>query len=218
MKKFITSAYSLLIAMAMTASCSTIGTAGNGASSAQTSQSKPSGSGLGNMLGGLLGDLVGNAIPLSEEAIQGTWKYSSPACKFDSESALAKAGGAVAATTAEEKLGNVYSKIGIKSGSCSYTFNADKTCVMKFGKRTIKGTWSLDAENRDLQIKATLFTLKAKAYYNTKELTLLFDADKLLNIVKVLSAFAGNLNSSIASVSGILDSYDGMQLGMNLKK
>ncbi len=221
MKKIVLSAAAILAATLLTTSCASMGNAGASASASSTSSSSSSSSGSDGgqgLLGSLLGGLVGEAIPLSDRTIQGTWTYASPECRFKSENALASAGGAVAASTIENKLADIYAKVGIKKGVCSFTFNEDKTCEIKYGSKTLSGTWSLDAKNRDLVIKAGLLTLNAKAYYSVKELTLLFEADKILSVVKVLGSIAGGVSSTVGSLTQILDNYDGLLLGMNLAK
>ncbi len=201
----------LFVALVGAASCS----------ASTASQSEQSGkSGVGNLLGSLLGDVISNAVPLSEEAIRGTWTYDSPECRFESENALSKAGGAVAASTIETKLSNIYSKIGIKKGACTFTFNEDKTCVITIGKKKINGKWTLNTETRELNIRSNtgIVKLNAKAYYSVHELKLLFDADKILTVVRALSAITGKFSTTLSTLSSALDSYDGLQLGMNLTK
>lgn len=218
MKKIVLSAAAILAATVLTTSCASLGNAGAASSTSSSSASSSSGDSGQSLLGSLLGGLVGEAIPLSDRAIQGTWSYASPECRFKSENALASAGGAVAANTIENKLAEIYAKVGIKKGVCSFTFNEDKTCEIKYGNKTLKGTWTLDAKNRDLVIKAGLLTLNAKAYYSVKELTLLFESDKILSVVKVLGSIAGGLSSTVGSLTQILDNYDGLLLGFNLSK
>ena len=46
----------------------------------------------------------------------GTWTYSGSAVEFESDNLLMKAGGAAAATMAENKLNEQLSKVGIKEG------------------------------------------------------------------------------------------------------
>ena len=72
---------------------------------------------------------VVNAITGNTETIDmtGTWSYKSSAVEFESDNLLMKAGGAAAATMAENKLNEQLSKIGIKDGQMSFTFNADST-------------------------------------------------------------------------------------------
>ena len=61
---------------------------------------------------------VVNAITENTETIDmtGTWSYKSSAVEFESDNLLMKAGGAAAATMAENKLNEQLSKIGIKDG------------------------------------------------------------------------------------------------------
>ena len=70
---------------------------------------------------------VVNAITGTTESIDmtGTWSYKGSAVEFESDNLLMKAGGAAAATMAENKLNEQLSKIGIKDGQMSFTFNAD---------------------------------------------------------------------------------------------
>ena len=60
--------------------------------------------GTTSLLGNLLSSVLGESATLSAKSVVGTWKYCGTDCVFESESLLAKAGGAVAATEIEEKL------------------------------------------------------------------------------------------------------------------
>lgn len=64
---------------------------------------------------------VVNAITGTPETIDmtGTWNYKGSAVEFESENLLMKAGGAAAATMAENKLDEQLSKVGIKAGHLS---------------------------------------------------------------------------------------------------
>ncbi len=170
-----------------------------------------------NALGGLLSGLVGSAIPLDAKMLVGTWNYASPDVRFTSDNALAKAGGAVAAQTVEDKVSAIYSRLGIAPGTCYFTFAEDNTCTMRLGKLPLSGTYELDAKNRQLALKLKGgIKLNATVYYDTKQLTLLFEADKLMSFAKSVAKVAGKANSTVSSLSGVLDNYKGMQLGMNL--
>lgn len=172
------------------------------------------------LINNLINGLVSQAIPLSQKAIEGTWTYSSPACKFTSENYLAQAGGVVAATAVEDKLAQGYAALGITPGQCTFSFAADGSCVIAMGTYQIAGTYTLNAETRELSIVSTtgLIKLNATAYYSIGQLTLLFDAGKLLQLTKAVAAFTGKGSSTISTISGLLNSYEGMQVGMNLTK
>ena len=108
---------------------------------------------------------VVNAITGTPETIDmtGTWNYKGSAVEFESENLLMKAGGAAAATMAENKLDEQLSKVGIKAGQMNFTFNADSTFTSTVGKKTLKGTYSYDASAKQVDLKfLKLLNLHAK--------------------------------------------------------
>lgn len=162
---------------------------------------------------------VVNALTGTPETIDmtGTWSYKSPAVEFESENLLMKAGGAAAASMAENKLDEQLSKIGIKDGQMSFTFNADSTFSSKVGRKTLKGTYSYDPSTKQVDLKyLRLINLHAKVNCNSNSLELLFNSDKLLKLM----AFIGSKSSNTAlkAVSSLADNYDGMMLGFELAK
>ncbi|NDV82889.1 DUF4923 family protein [Bacteroides sp. 51] len=149
--------------------------------------------------------------------ITGTWSYSGSAVQFESDNLLNKAGGAVAASTVESKLDTQLSKVGIKAGATSFTFNEDGSFSSVIGKRTIKGTYTYDSSASTLNLKFSgLVGMNAAVTGSSNNMSLLFDADKLLQLV----TFLGNKvnNTTIKSITALAESYDGMKLGMEMKK
>lgn len=147
----------------------------------------------------------------------GTWTYSGSAIEFESDNMLNKAGGAVAAGVAEKKLDEQLSKVGIKSGQMTYTFNADSTFSAKLGTRDLKGTYSYDASTKQVKMKfAKLLPLNAKVNCTSTSMDLLFNSDKLLKLITTLSGKSNN--STLKTISSLAGSYDGMMLGFSLKK
>lgn len=201
-------------------SCMTSRTASNTAASTGSSASSSQSSTAGNILGSLLGSLIGNAVPVNEKNIAGTWVYSAPEVRFESEDFLSKAGGEVAAASIEKKLSDLYSKVGITPGSCTYVFNADKTCSVTIGGKAINGTFTVDSANNAIEIKSNtgLIKLKGKVFFGLNSLIILFDADKILSIVQTVAAFTGDNNSTLGTLAGALNQYQGLMLGMNLQK
>lgn len=49
-------------------------------------------------------------------------------------------------------------------------------------------------------------------------MNMLFKADKLMEILKVISNTASNLSSSAAVINAVLGKYNGMRVGFELKK
>lgn len=147
----------------------------------------------------------------------GTWDYSGMACEFETENLLKKAGGAVATSAVEKELNQQCAKIGIVPGKFGFTFNADSTFVNTYGKKQYKGTYSYNAHTQSVNLKyARIIGFSAKTEVSVKDMTLLFNADKLLTL---LTFFGSKSNSTlIKTASNLAKEYDGMLLGFELKK
>lgn len=190
-----------------------------------TSQSSQSGqsssaSQAAGMLGSLLEGLISNSVKVTEKTLQGTWIYQSPACRFTSEDALTQAGGAVAATTAENKLNDIFTKAGIVQGSTKFTFNSDNTCSVEIGGKSMGGTYSLNSESRNITIAVYggLVKFNGKVFYSGKTLSVLFDANKLLSTIQIIAAFTSKSDSMLGSLASMLGNVDGMMIGMNFTR
>ena len=129
MKKSYISMAVLAGSLMLATSCGTTAGMGNSSSSSNTTSSAVSTgtSLLGNLLSGVLGGST-----LSANSIVGTWNYTGADCVFETENLLAKAGGAVAANKVESEINDNLAKVGIKKGSCAFTFNSDIHC--QFGR------------------------------------------------------------------------------------
>lgn len=171
-------------------------------------------SGIGN----ILGQLLNSSSSLTQNDLIGTWKYQSPDCVFESENLLAKAGGAVASEKIEQKLASQLSSVGIKSGACSFTFNKDNTYNAVIGGKSITGNYTLDAKNKTIKMTylGGLGSMTPRIVKNGSSISLLYESDKLLKLVSTVSKLSGS--SSIKTLSSLLGNYDGMYIGMKLKK
>jgi hypothetical protein len=188
----------------------------------QTVSTTPTGAsqnygGLGSGLEKLLGSLLGNTT-LSQKDIIGTWRYSSADCVFESENFLMKAGGEVAAAKVEEKINATLTKLGLTGEQITFTFNADNTYTASIKGRVIQGTYALDVANKKLTLTYLngLGTITPQIAKTGNKMSLLYDADKLLKFLTTISAVSNN--STLKSLSTLLESYDGMLIGWELQK
>ena len=162
---------------------------------------------------------VVNAITGTPETIDmtGTWNYKGSAVEFESDNLLMKAGGAAAATMAENKLNEQLSKVGIKEGQMSFTFNADSTFTSTVGKKKLNGTYSYNASTKQVDLKyLKLLNLHAKVNCTSNSMDLLFNSDKLLKLMTFLGSKTNS--TALKTVSSLAENYDGMMLGFGLKK
>ncbi len=174
-------------------------------------------------------NVVGGAISKLDLSIEGTWKYSAPEVQFKSDNLLAQAGGAAATTKIENTLSKIYGKIGMNE-SFTYTFNADSTFTqtIKIGStvKNLKGTYSLDKENKIITLKYSALGKvglgKINAIYaNTgTSLALLYDASDLMSFLKKVISTVSSLTgkTSLATLSTLMENYDGILLGCKMTR
>ena len=79
---------------------------------------------LKSILSGVANAVANKVTNASGVSLEGTWKYTGPDCKFESDNFLAQAGGELASKKVEEKMSDVLTKLGFTDG-CTYVFNDD---------------------------------------------------------------------------------------------
>ena len=171
-----------------------------------------------SLLANLLSGMLESSTTLTQADIQGTWKFASADCVFESENLLAKAGGAVAATKIEENLNTQFAKFGINANTCAYTFNSDNTYAAKIGSYTVNGNYTLDTKTKTIKMTylGGVASYSARVAWVGNNLSLLIESDKLLNLLKALSALKSN--SNITTLSSLLNNYDGLYVGIQMSK
>lgn len=175
-----------------------------------------SGSTSGSIIGGLLNNVIGSGTFSKEDLCAHTWKYSKPGCAFTSENLLAKAGGEIAASKVEEKLSTYYNKFGFSSSNTQFTFTTDGNFSAQIDGKPWQGSYTFDEKTHAIQLKGLLLSASGYATKTTNGISLLFDQKKLLNLIKMLSAFKGS--STLSAVGTIANSYDGMRVGFEMTK
>lgn len=215
MKKIFMSAAVVCAALCMN-SCGISTPAGTTANTNTVAAGAQTGSTLLNYV---LGNLINNTTSFTKADLVGTWNYKGSDCKFESENFLKQAGGEIAASTLEKKMDETFAKIGIKEGSCSFTFNEDGSYAANFGGRTLQGTYTFDEANGKLSMVGLLGLTKSEAtlmHTGSTHISLLYDADKLISMATTLSSLTGS--SAISSLTSLLGSYDGVKIGFELSK
>ena len=164
----------------------------------------------------LLDKITGTATEL---LIVGTWSYNQPAMTFEGGDLLASVAGEVLSSQLSTKLQSAYDVVGIKEGSCSFTFNDDDTFSATLGKRTLTGTYAYDAATFaiTLNFESKLFklgTMSGYAYISGTGLDLVFDCTRLMKMLTVLGSKVSLLNS----ITSLMEGYDKANIGFNLTK
>ena len=209
---------SFVLLMAAAMMVSGCGTTGLNQSNGQNSKV------LGDIFGAVTnGTAIGNVITsvigldkVTEKQLYGTWKYKGPGCAFNSEKALAKAGGEVAAVQVEEKLQPYYDNLKISETNTWFTFNEDKSFSGQIAGKSISGSYTLNEKDGQIMLKTFLFSINGYTKRETSGISLLFESKKLLTIFQTLAALSGN--QTMEGIGEISKNYDGVRLGFDLKR
>lgn len=171
-----------------------------------------------------LGTVANNVLGSGKVTIadlEGNWTYVEPAVEFKSDNLLKKAGGSVASTTIVDKLRPYYSTVGLDN----MTLAVDSAATFKMALKKISFSGEIVRGENDGEF---VFKFKAigkisagslNAYISktaTGQIKVTFDVSKLISLVNTIASVTGN--SSMKSVSSILNSYDGLTAGFVLKK
>lgn len=183
---------------------------------ATTSATAATTTSIGSIISGLLNNVIGSGTFSKADLCAHTWKYSKPGCAFTSENLLAKAGGEIAASKVEEKLSTYYNKFGFNSSNTQFTFTTDGNFSAQIDGKPWQGSYTFDEKTHAIHLKGLLLSASGYATKTTNGISLLFDQKKLLNLIKMLSAFKGS--STLCAVGTIANSYDGMRVGFEMTK
>ncbi len=186
-------------------------------SSTSTTSTTSSTSSTLSSLSNLVSNFIGGDVSYSD--LVGSWKYSAPAVTFKSENLLKKAGGSAVATELESKMAPYYNKAGLNN--MTITFASDNTFKMTIKKATLSGTATKNSDgNYTFNFKALgkIKTGSMTAYITKSgsKVSLTFDATKLITLIEKISSVSGN--SSLKTLSSLLSSYDGLNIGFKLAK
>lgn len=175
-----------------------------------------------SILGGVVNKVEETVTKVNDGvSMVGTWKYSAPDCKFESDDLLAKAGGEVAAKKVEEQMSTYLSKLGFNE-STVYVFNADSTYTSTVAGRTVNGTYSYNKDTKEVTLK-TKIGLKLTAQVSSSllesgKMSLLFKADKLMSLAQTVTGAIAGKSTTLSTVNSLLENYDGLLLGFEMKE
>ena len=174
----------------------------------------------GNILDNLLGSVLGSQ-PITERELVGRWGYTGVSAVFESQNFLAQAGGVAAAGVLEAKLDENLTRFGFKKGSTTFVFNADHTFEANLNGMPISGTYTLEPNKKVLHLSLLggLMNFHPQVVRTASGISILFDSDKLLSLLGAASKIAGSVaDSRFSYVSSLLSNYNGLKLGLKLRK
>lgn len=169
-----------------------------------------------DILSGVISNVVGDKAT-TESSFKGTWKYNAPACEFESDNLLAKAGGTAAAEKIEKRVAPLLKSVGVNG--IVYTFDGKGNYTSKIKKRVTEGTYKFDSKTKTITFTPTIgMAYTAHVAVQGSTMTLTFEADKLMTTLKTISNATSKLSTTAALINTLMNSYSGMRVGFELKK
>ena len=149
-------------------------------------------------------------------SIKGDWKYSAPSVGVSGKNLLAGIAKPIAKGKMKKKLKNLYKKIGLSKARPEFSFNPDGTCSMSLLGTRMKGTYNYNPSQEKISFKWHGVPLNAHLRRDGKKLHLTFDADKMLSLLTLMGRFSDS--STIKAISTLLDNYEDVMVGFELKQ
>ena len=159
-------------------------------------------------------------MSITPKDIKGSWNYSGSAIKLESEDILKSASAAVAVGQVEKKIDEYLTKVGVKPGLFSFTFNEDQTFCTTYKGKDFNGTYTLSEDGKTLTLTygkiLNSHAINANVNIGTESIELLFKADKLLELIGKLTASTSN--TTLKTIGTLAGQYEGMKIGLELQK
>ena len=170
-----------------------------------------------DVLSGVVQTVVGDKAT-TETSLIGTWNYVGPDCQLKGDDILKNIGGVAAGEEVEKKMEALYVKTGLNT--IQYTFNEDNTCSYTIKGKKIEGTYEFDSEAKTVTITTGRFGVKTVANVVTlgSNMSFVFDANKIFSVVKTITGVASTVNTSASAINQLIEQFDGMMIGFELKK
>ena len=158
---------------------------------------------------------------LTAANLTGTWRYVNPALQLKHDGALMNVAGTAATSELEGKLKDFLARAGVQEGLFGYVFAEDSTFTSDLKGMKLKGTYEAhEAEGtvtlRYKVAKWDVLSLTADVVLTGEQLTLLFEADKLLDFLAKVSSISGG--TVMQAVNKLATTYEGLMLGFDLEK
>lgn len=159
------------------------------------------------------------ATDVEYKDLPGTWHYDKPAVSFKSDNVVQNAGGVAASGAIVNKLKPYYTKAGLEN--MTIEFAADSTFTAKTGKITVNGTVQTVGKGMfRFNIKALgkipSGSINAFIEKQGSNISVTFDAKKLIKLAETIASLSGN--ATLKTASDLINSYEGVNIGFSLKK
>ena len=150
-------------------------------------------------------------------AIKGEWTYKGPSVDVSGKNLLSGMGKPIAKSKLKKKLKQAFKKIGLDKARPRFTFTEDGTCTIHLLGMNMNGKYNYNPSQEKITLTWHGVPLSARLKRDgKKKLHITFDADKLLKLFSLVSKVSDN--SAIKALSFLMDHYEDVMVGFELKK
>ena len=162
-------------------------------------------------------DDIANETWRINSTIKGEWNYNGPSVDVSGKNLLAGIGKPITKSKFKKKLKNAFKKIGLDNMRPQFTFNQDGTCAIKLLGKSLKGTYNYNPDQDKIQIKWHGMPVSARLKRDgNKKMHITFDADRFLSLLTLAGNFSDN--SAIKALTKLMENYEDVMVGFELKK
>jgi hypothetical protein len=162
-------------------------------------------------------DDIANETLRINRALQGEWKYNGPSVGMSGRNMLSGIAKPIAKSKLKKKLKNAFKQIGLDKARPQFEFDVDGSCSVKMFGMGLKGTYNYNPTTEKISFKWHGIPMSAQLKRDgKKKLHLTFEADKFLKLLSLASRFSDS--SSIKAIGKLLDNYEDIMVGFELKR
>lgn len=162
-------------------------------------------------------DDIAREIRQINSLIKGEWTYKGPSVDVSGKNVLAGIGKPIAKSKLKKKLKEAFTKIGLNKARPQFIFNEDGSCAISLLGKKLNGTYNYNPDQDKIYIKWHGLPITARLKRDgKKKLHITFDTDKLLSLLTLAGSFSDS--STIKALSKLMDNYDDVMVGFELKK
>lgn len=173
---------------------------------------------------GVLGSLIGSVLnQTTTVTLTGNWTYNGSATAISTDNTLTTLAASAYKENLENKADGYLAKVGIKPGVATLSFAEDGTFTIAAGGKNIaSGTYTYADKVVKMKFGKVYnyLSMTGDVAATTSGCQVLFPADKFLKFaskaVKVVGA--ASQDSTLSSLTGLVDQVTGLKLGFDLKR
>ncbi len=162
-------------------------------------------------------DDIARETLLVNSMIKGEWTYKAPSVDVSGKNLIAGIGKPIAKSKIKKKLKNAFKSIGLDKMRPRFSFNEDGTCAINLLGKNIGGTYNYNPDQEKIYIKWHGVPITAHLKRDgKKKMHITFDADKFISLLTLAGRFSDS--STIKVLSKLMDNYEDVMIGFELKK